>query len=425
MASLGTILVSAQTFTYLGSVFTRDVGFSAFVFAAFWLFIFAPTYYALNVATYFFVPAATALAAVLGIAVVNLLSVGQLVDIWLTGSGGGDNSQHEELNVPFMVVAIGFVFFAVFFALAAVACQPADLTCANFLGGLFYVPSALVGWILFGVFAALALAAVLATGIQRKRGVRFKGIHDWASVYYFFAFLMCAALPALAWHLLYPSSFLANAVWRGWIAAAVAFVGDLIWIGLGVLYERQRDTALDNNGPGTPSTRHGRFYSKDANSGLFWVRYFGVPLVHAGFYILGGYAQSATVDDVAAMFWSPWFIIYISVGFVLFAGLYVIILVFFTWQAYFMDSTLSDAGDDDEERAVLIGNQGAARSGSKNSRSPPASPPAKSFDFDESGAPIAARTRRRAPPTYLAAAPPPSSAANPLTSVIGKLNFDM
>ena len=393
-SSLGSVLVSAATYGLLGSIFTRDAFFSGFTFLAFWLFIFAPTFYMLVADTYFYIPAIVAVASVVGMAIVKLLSIGQLVDVWMTGAGGGDNSAREELNVPFMVLAVAFSFFATFFAIAA-------YTGAAFLGGLFVLSSSTAGWLLFGVFAALTLAAVLATGIQRKRGVRFKGIHDWASVYYTFVFVLVAFVPALVWHYTYPASPVMVAAYRGLFAGGTAIVVDIIFLGLGAVYEAWRDRYIDYTGSASAKvyTRHGRFYSHEGSKGLLAARFIVVPLVHAGIYILGGYAVCATGDVVADIFWSPWLIVYFAVAFLVFAGLYVVILVFFTWQDYFADN-----GGDVDASTPLVGDTDQAMTPfyDDKSDSPPLPPPSSlarvdSTRFADNGAPISARTRRRTP----------------------------
>ena len=126
-STVGSLLVSLSTIGTLGSVFTRDAPLVVGLFYLFWL-IFAFTYY-VGVATtaeiFWYLPLIVALASATGVAIVKLFDIGQLIDVWLSGSGGGSNhraTRYEELNLPLLPTAIIFAFFAVFFAVAAISC---------------------------------------------------------------------------------------------------------------------------------------------------------------------------------------------------------------------------------------------------------------------------------------------------------------
>ena len=244
--------------------------------------------------------------------------------------------------------------------------------------------SALVGWLLFGVFLSLTLLAVFASGIQLKRGNRHKATHDYGSIYYLFAMLLMAASPAIAWHLgpWTPTT-------RGLVAGGVALVVDALFLGLGVVYERWRDKGKDEVGQRNSgkSSRNGRFYSIEGSTARLFFRFLVVLLVHGGAYAVGGYAQSEVGNDVPALFW-PWFITYFGVLFFALGGIYLIITVFFKWQDYYFGAGLppSDAESGGESTQLL---RDTAR------RSPPVEEISEAGSRVVGATPVALRTRRR------------------------------
>lgn len=389
--SLGAVLVSSSTAGYLGSIFTRDAPLVFGLYYAFWV-IFALTYYAAEPTneTAFYVPFAALIAAVAGIAIVKLFKIGQLVDVWLSGSGGGPNdraSKHEELNLPLMPLSILFTWASVFFAVAALACGSDSSTCASFLNNIWAVSSWTVGWLLFGVFAALALLAFFASGIQLKRGGRHKATHDYGSIYYSFAFMVMLLAPIALWHVATWTS-----VTRGLAAGGVAVAVDLLFLLIGYGYERNRDTELDNVGV-DKSSRNGRFYSiEESSTARLIFRFATVILLHAGIFVLGGYAIDSTGDDVAAIFW-PWLLAYFGAILLFFGGLYVILTMWYDWQDYYFSKGNRTATD--EETAQLV--RKAKDTKINQARvSPPVSDSGVQSTVVGGPGPIAARTRRRA-----------------------------
>ena len=242
--------------------------------------------------------------------------------------------------------------------------------------------SSTVGWLLFGAFTALALLALLASGIQLKRGNRHKSTHDYGSIYYTFAFIVMVLTPALFWHLLTSSSEV-----RGWVAFGVAIVIDVLFLAVGVAYEKWRDQGKDYAGV-NKSTRNGRFYSIEGSTTQLFFRFATVALVHGGAYLLGGYAQADTGDDVATMFW-PWLVSYYGILLFLIGGAYIIITVFFKWQDYYFGAGVPDGGDETAE--LVRPSTSDAEAGRRTS--PPAT---LSTTQSHAVAPIATRTRRRA-----------------------------
>ena len=269
--SLDLVMVSSSTAGFLVGFATRDSPFAFGVYYAFWL-IFAFTYY-VNVPEtpqdiFFYVPIIVALTTVTGATLAKMLNIGQLVDVWMTGSGGGANNvatSYEELNLPLMPLTILFAFFSVFFGVAAASCSTTN--CADFLGGIWAVSSSTVGWLLFGVFVALTLLAFFASAIQTKYGNRHKKTHDYASLLYTFIVLFVATVPMLMWHL--PTTW--SVVTRGWVAAAVALVADGVFFAIGSYYENSLDYDDDDN---KITTRNGRFYSVESSSTVMFFRFF-------------------------------------------------------------------------------------------------------------------------------------------------------
>jgi len=405
---LALVLVSSSTAGYLTGLATRDSPFAFGVYYAFWL-IFAFTYYVNLPETpeniFFYVPIIVALATIVGVIISKLLNIGQLVDVWVTGSGGGSNpkaSRYEELNMPLMPLAILFAFFTVFFAVAAVSCGSDSLTCASFLNGIWSVSSWTVGWLLFGVFLALTLLAFFASGIQTKYGGRHKQTTDYASLLYTFLVLGAITFPILMWHLA-PSSWSRETI--GWVSAIVAIVSDLILFGIGCFYEHWLDKS---DGGNMVKIRNGRFYSIEGSGTRLFFRFLFVILVHAGAFVLGGYAVVDSASDVAVMFW-PWFVAYYGVAFLFFGTLYAVIFVLFSYQD--MMGTLSD--DDDDVKTALNAEKYSGDEESDTLTASSSTNNAKqNFDFDFS--PVATRTRRRNV----------STTTRPNHSSSSKLDFD-
>jgi len=176
-----------------------------------------------------------------------------------------------------------------------------------------------------------------------------------------------------------------SSVMRGWIAGAVALAVDAAFLGLGVAYEKWRDEGKDEVGL-KRSSRNGRFYSIEGSTARLIFRFIVVLLVHGGAYVLGGYAQSSTTDDVPTMFW-PWFVTYFGVLFFALGGLYLIITVFFKWQDYYFGAGLPPASDAEAGTPLMAANAAARKS-----------PPATLSTAEPrvvGSTPVALRTRRR------------------------------
>ena len=119
--ALGRTFVNAGTYGFLLAVASRDVFFSVATYLAFWLAILAPIDYAAFIATapldadvtlfvasaFLVVPAAATLAAMVGIGFVKLFDIGQLIDVWLTGSGGVSDEDGGEERPPMNRKRIG------------------------------------------------------------------------------------------------------------------------------------------------------------------------------------------------------------------------------------------------------------------------------------------------------------------------------
>jgi len=196
-AQLASAFVAAGVFGFTGAAFTRDLWFAIATVLAFWLGIFAPAIYvpfeAMGGITtddvtefvqiaFFVIPAHATLAAAVGIGFVKIFDIRQLIDVWLSGSGG--DSDGEERTFPFIVLAIILGFVATLLLVGAT--YP-----TAFLYGL-WVPSAVgtVAYTIFGIiFAFFALALIGLSILQYKGGTRFNDNNDYLSFVYALVFL--------------------------------------------------------------------------------------------------------------------------------------------------------------------------------------------------------------------------------------------
>jgi len=297
-AELGTVLIDAIVYCYLAGVASRSLWFPTTSFLAVWLLVFAPTYCPLTAidlavnthAMYFFIPAGALLASFVGVLTAKVLNIGQLIDVTLTGSGGGDNSQNEELNVPYIVFALALAFVGVFFYVASV-------TGAAFVGGAVLIDPTLAT--VFAVIALLlAFATLIVAGVQHKFGLRYVGArHDYLTVYYTFALLAITMGRQVLREVGTPTSLLLGSI--------VIVVGDIFFLSVGVFFERARDVHLDIYPGGTArngSARRGRLYYLNGSLWIAALRILVILVVHLTLYLAGGLFQIATGNAVAAMF---------------------------------------------------------------------------------------------------------------------------
>ena len=342
MSSLSRAFVVSAAYGFISAVYTRSAFFSGLTFLAFWLFIFAFTYYDTHLPltdVFFFVPAAVVLTSVAGVALVVFLNVGQLVDVWLTGSGAGDNSRNENSNMPFMMVAIALFFFG---TMAVVIRLEGDA----FAGGLFTFGPAVqnvVSLLAASGFFLLAVVAVAASAIQVKNGVRFKERHDYMSIGYFAALLIVSIVPAALY-------FVSNdVIVSGWVAFGVTLVLDLAALGFGIAFERQRDDDIVAT-DGT-SDRHGRLASRGKllyglpSACKLVLRVALISGLHAAIFILGAYTDGPVRDMFAPMATAAVLVTLI------FGGLYVFFVLLYTWQQLqftAVDATVAPADDEND-----------------------------------------------------------------------------
>ena len=327
-ATLGTRLVDAAVFGYLGGVFTRDAFFAPAVYLAFWVLIYAPTYYPIvapglpdNVlATYFYLPAIVFLGTIIGLLVAKLLDIGQLVDVWLTGSGGGENARHENLNVPFLVFGLGLIWLAVFFFVA-------NMAGGSFIYGAISIDPTVA--IILGVVAVvLAISAFVVSAVQHKFGTRFVGArHDYISVWYLIALTAAVIIP---WFIRTPSvPTTGNVV----LTTLVIVFLDFVVLGVGTYLEYRRDRDLDPTNV-APSSRHGRFYAIEGSRTKLVLRFVLVILLHTLVYIFGAWFQNITADDVAAMFGFPNYALFFLIAYGVLILMYVPLITCCKWPKY-------------------------------------------------------------------------------------------
>jgi len=351
-SSLAVSTVAAAALSFVTSIFTRDPLLAFGGFTLFWAFIFVPTYH-VNDATVdtLIVLAASALYAVMGAATSKLFDIGQLIDVWLSGSGGGPNAR-EELNIPFLLVGVIAAFFATFFGVAA---SRAGAATDLFWAGLVDLDETLA-ILLALLLGIVALAAIIVSVKQEKLGARFRGIHDWASVIYLFVWLVAIAAGAVPWYVCSPDLNYALAACssmsdsaRGWLAGVVGGVALLVGLGVGYWYERFRDKNFDYVTVERRSiyTRQGRFYSAGDALGTPWLvaRFFFVVALYAATWVVGGYAQQAArgSQPVVDLFWSDGLAVFAVVTIVVFVAIYAAILVCYKWPRQFL-------GADEDER---------------------------------------------------------------------------
>jgi len=350
------VLVFLALAGYLGSIFTRDAFFSTSVISCFWLFIIAPRDYPLNTGAppgdiaqaalniFFYVPAVVALASIVGTATVKLLNVGQLVNVWLTGTGGGSNygaTANEEKNLPLLVSMVLALFFAFFFFNAA--------TGAILYGTVTMPP---VWAIVAGIVAALAAFGLLvASLVPLMRGNRFRMHRDNLSFVYTLglgALLVVHYLTIVA-----PAAAYASG---GSIAVAIVLiivVDLLVFVG-GSRIEAGFDRALrerskKNDGEPPYVYRYGRLYSIEASWASYVVRIGGIILVHLGTYVLLVVALP-TAASISAAFWSTLLLVF-GIAFAVLVLLYIIV----TAAQWYGLCCATSSSDDDAAAAVPLG----------------------------------------------------------------------
>jgi hypothetical protein len=362
MSTLAVSTVAAAGISYLTSIFTRDPLLAFGGYVIFWAFIFVPTYHATDdpLVDIVIVMAASAVFSIMGGATSKLFDVGQLIDVWLTGSGGGPNAR-EELNIPFLLVGFIAIFFAVFFGVAA---SRSGAVTDQFWNGLVNLNQTLA-ILLTVLFAIVALAAIVVSVKQEKMGARFRGIHDWASVVYLVVWLLAITASAVPWYIW--ADDISDAT-RGWLAGVVG--GIVLAAGLlaGIWYERYRDKNYDYATVVTGSdgvarsvyTRQGRFYSKGDGIGTPWLvgRFVVVVSLFTFTWVVGGYAQAAaagTTEPVVNLFWSDGLVAYAAVVTVIFIAFYVGLLVCYKWPRQYLGAEEDDRDRRRGQEALLQG----------------------------------------------------------------------
>jgi hypothetical protein len=272
---------------YLGAIFTRSLFFPIATVLAAWLLIAADDAYpfaammmhdeasirAFIVDAFWAIPATTVIVSIVAILVVKVLDLGQPIDVWLTGSGGGSTPErvkHEEYNIPFVVSAIVVLFVGIFFVHAA-----ADMAIAY---GDILVDHGLS--VAVAIVALVAFVVLLgASGWQYMQGTRFNDSHDLMSIYYT---VVLGVLVLVEYALLAATSLAA-----GWhIVASVAAA--LVLILIGVWFESRRANSAEGD------KYRGRFYAFESNGLLTAIRVVAVVAGYGTLVGLGHVARAAS-----------------------------------------------------------------------------------------------------------------------------------
>jgi len=339
--SLASTFVTALAYGYRGSIFTRDAFFSTATFLAFWLLIFAPLAYTAagpvlvaDVLQFFvdataLVPVALLLGAVLGLALVKALGLGQLVDVWLTGAGGGttlaDGADDEELNLPLIVVATACAFLAVFFG-AAIFASGVILYGATTIS----LTVAWFGVLLFG-FAAVVL--LVYSGVPLKYGSRFRLSSDWVSVYYALAFV---ALSVLQTYLVPTTHF------QIWLFALLFEAALVIVLVIGYFIER-----------GSSGTR-GRFFLRSPTGVNAFLRVVFVFVVDGALVVYANYERLAASDDVSVIVFGSSFVLVLVIAIAVVAFVYLLIMLCFRVPAAELASTAPKRAEPAEDVENIV-----------------------------------------------------------------------
>jgi len=316
MASLGAAFVVSVASVFVATLFTRSPYFGTALWAALWLIVFAPTYFyslvAVNV--YAYTAGGVFLAAILGALLCKLLAQGQLVNVWLTGSGGGLNAHGEERNVPYIVFATIALFFTTFFFVAGATNDNPSATppAPSFMTGTVAIgdPVALVA---ASALLIATLALLFISAYPREYGDRLHELPDQMSAIYYVSMAIAIVAPAIV----VLSSF-STPIRRGIVAMLVAFVVDaLIFIG-GYWYERQRYASAAK-----ADRWHGRLYRVGSSVTATALPLVLFALLHGLIFLFGGFAIAANGNNTQALFAFPWFalafVIAIGIVFVCYA----------------------------------------------------------------------------------------------------------
>lgn len=294
---LGTYFFSiALLFGYIGSIFTHSIFFPAASFLSAWTLVFAPLHYpyaepdilvvrAFVAETFFYVPVLVIAGTFIGIGIVKCLGLGQLIDITLTGGAGGDNSEGEELNIPFTTGVAIFTLLAIFFVSAA--------TDSNFMY-MLYAPTPWVMWLFAVLSILIAVVLLLVSATQYKRGGIFHNTIDIMTIWYT---AMFAAIVTIQY-------FISS--WATVIGAIIILLVDIAFFGLGILVERWQDEEI------ATGIRHSRFLAIE-NTGIQMIlRFFTVIGVHIGLYVLASELKTA-FGSISLMITAPIFLWIIGV----------------------------------------------------------------------------------------------------------------
>ena len=324
---IASVLVTLASIGFLGSVFTRDAFFSLAAIAAFWIFIFAHTFYGATidpVTLYAYVLAAVALASITGSVLVKLLGTGRLIDVWMMRSPLPVPNIAEDWNIPLFLLAVLFIFLAVFYVIAGTA--PAV---PGFWNGDIVI-TATAGWILFVLFLLLAIALIIMAGVQKRTSDKNFTISDAPGIYYFFAFGVMAALPAVFWH--FADGLITSYATRGWTTFVIALILDIGLLLAGVAIEAwqaQRGQLLGH----APAEAVRRPYDGLYTGGSKWtsaVRIFFIALVHGLVFGIGSLATDATTAAAAKqVFWFPYLFLLFAIAAGIFAAAYILIVCLF------------------------------------------------------------------------------------------------
>jgi len=326
-------LVAAASISFISTVFTRDAFFSLATFTAFWVFIFGEIFYGAasaapvdSVVWVNTVLGAVAMAAVVGVILVKLLGTGRLVDVWLTRAPPSlNNKTSDDWHIPLFIVATATAFAASYFftylALGGgVPVWPGGMT-----------PSTTWTWV-FAIVATFVTLLLLALAfVQRRITTKNISLGSGTLVYYFFAWVIAAGAPVVAWIYIDASSATV-----GFAAGAIAFVINVILLALGYIYERYQvgySEAVEENA--SFASPYDGLYT--GGSGLIaGVRIFFISLTHGLIFVIGGLGDvvdSAPADEAARdIFWFPYLALYFTIAFLVYFVVYSLIVVYSYWN---------------------------------------------------------------------------------------------
>lgn len=372
--TIAAVLVTSCAVSFLATVFTRDAFFSLAAFVAFWTFIFSDVYYSgiIAVVRYNYMFAAVLGAALMGVALAELINSGVLINVWLDRPSRSDRSSHALQSLPIGAFMVFFAFLATFFFYLGAK--------MSLWAGFITVSSSLPWYILGGLFALATIISLFLLAFTVK-STKFEIVFDGKlEVYYVFAFVFMGIIPSLIWHINWsflPASFAPGTFARAILTGIIALFVDLIFLGIGAALERNAEKK-------TGQSTIVRFDGLDGGEHLIVLilRVLIISLTHALIYFFVG---SVDVSDAAYqiaidVFWYPHLFLLFAVAFVAYGIVYLVRLCI-VGRAPSKSSKSAPAADETES---LLDVTDAQRTLSKSRKSPPAqvrSRPAASRDL--------------------------------------------